>query len=55
MLGGISEHAARRLMRENRVKHYFVSLTYMIPKVWIVEYVLSEDYEEYKEKLKVQI
>lgn len=55
MLGGISEHAARRLMRENRVKHYFVSLTYMIPKVWIIEYVLSEDYEEYKEKLKVQI
>ena len=55
MLGGISEAAARRLMRENRVKHYFVSLTYMIPKVWIVEYVLSEDYEEYKEKLKVQI
>jgi hypothetical protein len=55
MLGGISEAAARRLMRENRVKHYFVSLTYMIPKVWIIEYVLSEDYEEYKEKLKVQI
>lgn len=55
MLGGISEHAARRLMRENRVQHYFVSLTYMIPKVWIVDYVLSEDYEEYKEKLKVQI
>ncbi len=33
MLGGISEQSARRLMRENRVKHYFVSLTYMIPKV----------------------
>jgi len=55
MLGGISEAAARRLMRENRVKHYFVSLTYMIPKVWIIEYVLSEDYEAYKEKLKVKI
>ncbi len=55
MLGGISEQAARRLMRENRVRHYFVSLTYMIPKVWIIEYVLSEDYEEYKEKLKVKI
>lgn len=25
----------------------------MIPKVWIIEYVLSEDYDEYKEKLKV--
>jgi hypothetical protein len=55
MLGGISEQVARRLMRENRVKHYFVSLTYMISKVWIIEYVLSEDYEEYKEKLKVKI
>ena len=55
MLGGISEHAARRLMRENRVNYYFVSLTYIIQKVCIIEYVLSEDYEEYKEKLKVQI
>lgn len=55
MLGGISEYAARRLVQEKRVKHYFVSLTYMIPKVWIIEYVLSDDYEEYKENLKVQI
>lgn len=25
----------------------------MIPKVWIIEYVFSEGYNEYKEKLNV--
>ena len=55
MLGGISDAAARKLMRENRVKHYYIDTTYFIPKVWIIEYVLSDDYEQYKKKLKVQI
>lgn len=55
MLGGISDRVARKLMRENKVRHYVISLKYMIPKVWIIEYVLSDDYEEYKEKLKAKI
>ncbi len=55
MLGGISNSTARKLIRENRVRHYYIRTTYMIPKLWVIEYVLSEHYAEYKYKLKVQV
>lgn len=48
MLGGIADSTARKLMRENRVKHFYIRTTYMIPKVCVIEYVLDEHYEEYK-------
>ena len=32
MLGGIGDGTARKLMRENRVKHYYIRSTYLIPK-----------------------
>lgn len=35
MLGGISEAAALRLMRENRVKHFYIDQTYRIPKLYV--------------------
>jgi len=55
MLGGIADSTARKLMRENRVKHFYIRTTYMIPKEYVIEYVLGEHYEEYKYSLKVQI
>lgn len=55
MLGGIADSTARKLLRGNHVKHFYIRNTYMIPKVWVIEYVLSEHYAEYREKLKVQV
>ena len=55
MLGGIAISTGRKLMRENRVKHFFIRNTYMIPKVWVIEYVLSEHYAKYRQELKVQV
>lgn len=55
MLGGIGDSTARKLMRENRVKHFFINQTYMIPKKCVIDYVTGEHYEEYKNSLKVQI
>ena len=55
MLGGIADSTARKLIRENRVKHFYIRTTYMIPKECVIEYVLGEHYEEYKYCLKVQI
>lgn len=55
MLGGIGDSTGRKLMRENRVKHFYICNTYMIPKVWVIEYLLSDHYAEYREKLKVQV
>jgi excisionase family DNA binding protein len=55
MLGGIADSTARKLIHENRVKHYNIRNTYLIPKDWVVEYVLSKHYASYKRKLKAHI
>ena len=55
MLGGIGDGTARKLMRGNSVKHYYIRYTYLIPKDWVIDYVLSDHYNEYKKALKVQI
>lgn len=55
MLGGIADSTARKLMQENRVKHYYIRCTYLIPKEWVIEYVLSKHYATYKKSLRAQI
>ena len=55
MLGGIADSTARKLMQENKVKHYYIRCTYYIPKAWVIEYVLSKHYTTYKKKLKAKI
>lgn len=55
MLGGIGDSTARKLMRENRVQHYYIRHTYLIPKPSVINYILSEHYTQYRKKLKVQV
>ena len=58
MLGGIGYKTAAKLLRENQMKHFYIRNirnTYMIPKVWVIEYVLSEHYAKYRQELKVQV
>jgi len=55
MLGGIGDSTARKLMRGNRVHHFYIRDTYLIPKPSVIEYVLSKDYAEYSQKLKVRV
>ena len=55
MLGGIADSTARKLMRGNYVKHYYIKNKYYIPKSCVIDYVLSEHYEEYKKKLNVKV
>ena len=55
MLGGIGEKTVRKLMRENRVHHFYINNTYLIPKESIIDYVLSQHYAEYRKALKTQV
>ena len=55
MMGGICDKSARKLLRENRVKHYFIRNTYMIPKEWIIDYILSTHYEKYRLQLRSRV
>lgn len=55
MLGGISEPTARKLLRGNYVRYFYIRNKYFVPKICIIDYVLSEDYAEYRLKLKARI
>lgn len=55
MLGGIGDSTARKLMKTNKIKHFLIRHTYLIPKSCAIDYILSADYAAYKNKLKVQI
>ena len=55
MLGGIGDSTARKKMRANKVKHFYIRCTYLIPKACVIDYVLSEDYAEYSKTLKARV
>ena len=55
MMCGIGDSTARKLMQENHVRHYYIRNTYLIPKAWVIDYILSEHYASYKKELKVQV
>ena len=55
MLGGIGEGTALKLMQENKIKHYKVKYQYRIPKKWVIDYIMSDDYEEYCKFLRHKI
>lgn len=55
MLGGIGESTARKLMRNNHVRHYYIRNTYLIPKTWVIDYLLGTHYEKYRRILRNHI
>ena len=55
MLGGIGIGTARKLMQENHVRHYYIRTTYLIPKKWVIDYILGTHYAKYRLKLKAQV
>ncbi len=55
MLGGIGDSTARKLMRGNHVKHFYIRDTYLVPKACVIDYILGEHYAEYRKVLKAQV
>lgn len=55
MLGGIGEGTALKLMQENKIQHYKIKCHYHIPKQYIIDYVLSDEYEEYRKLLRHKV
>lgn len=53
MLCGIGDSFARRLMHENRVRHFFIKPNFWIPKTWLIDFVMSDDYAECRLSKKV--
>jgi len=56
MLGGVSQSFTRRILQRGILKSFMLDKkVYMIPKEYVIEYVVSPAYQSYKHKLKVQI
>ena len=55
MLGGIGDSTARKLMRSNHVQHFCIRHTYLIPKEYVIDYVLSSHYAKYRKELNAQV
>lgn len=55
MLGGISEGTALKLMQENKIEHYKIKCRYHIPKSCVIDYILSDEYREYRKLLRQMI
>ena len=52
MLGGIDTKSIRKLLKKNILNSFVIDGIYYIPKVWLIDYVLSESYQKYKKILK---
>lgn len=55
MLGGISQQAGYRIIREKRINCFKIRTTYHIPKSCVIDYIMSPHYREYQKKLKHHI
>ena len=56
MLGGVSQSFTRRILQEGILKSFMLdNKVYMIPKEYVIDYVVSPAYQSYKHKLKAQI
>lgn len=53
MLGGIGDRFARHLIRQQRVISVFVKPNYWISKQSIIEFLLSEDYQNCRLSVRV--
>jgi hypothetical protein len=52
MLGGIADSTARKLVKGDEVKYLYAREMYLIPKIYVIDYVLSDHYREFREHMR---
>ena len=56
LLGGLPVGTVWKLIRGGQLKHiHYREQSFLIPKVWLIDYILSDHYRHYRNKLKSQI
>jgi hypothetical protein len=53
MLGGMNEKLALQIIRDNLVNHFLIGRTFYIPKIYAIDYAMSEHYFEYSKRRKI--
>ena len=56
MMGGIGINTVWKLIRGKHMKSiYYLNQEYLVPKQWLIDYLLSDHYQEIKSTLKHQV
>jgi len=57
MLGGVSDGYIRRRLQNGTIRSFFIydGYAYMTPKTWVIDFLMSPEYQDSKRKLKYQI
>lgn len=51
MLDGICESTALSLLHQNKIKHFRIRNHYRIPKVCVIDFMMSDEYVTFKKKV----
>ena len=52
MLGGICEKTALSLLRQNTIQHFRIGSIYHIPKVSVIDYMVSPEYIAFRRRIE---
>lgn len=52
MLGGICEKTALTMLRQNMIQHYRIGAVYQIPKVSVIDFMVSEEYIAFRKRIE---
>lgn len=55
MLGGICQDSARNILRSDLIEHFVICTAYYIPKKAIIDYLMTDHYQKYRQKLRHSI
>ena len=56
MLGGIGICTVWKLIRRGHLRYiFYLEQCYLVPKDWLIDYILGEHYAQYKKMLSVRI
>ena len=55
MLGGICECTARNMLKADLIEHFVIRSAYYIPKKAIIDYLMTDHYQKYRQKLRHSI
>ena len=51
ILGGICDRTAFELIHKNKIKHFRSGNKYLIPKAYLIDFMMSEDYSIFKKNV----
>ena len=52
MLGGICEKTALTMLRQNMIQHFRIGAVYQIPKVSVIDFMVSEEYIAFRKRIE---